>query len=165
MEKKTIGAITLIIVFLVVFAMWVRVVTSDGTQNPLPQAKVEFKNSTSSILNITCEIASTPSQQERGLMNRTDLPDDRGMLFVFAAPEKATFWMKNTLIPLDIIFINDSKVVLNIAEAKIETGVPDSMLTRYYSDGLTKWVVEINEGLSSKYGISAGTQVSIEYLT
>lgn len=98
-------------------------------------------------------------------MDRTDLPADRGMLFVFAAPAKTTFWMKNTLIPLDIIFIGDGRVVLNVAEAKVEPGVPDSMLTRYYSDGSAKWVIEVNRGLSSRYGISVGTQVSIEFLT
>lgn len=165
MEKKTIGAITLVIVFLVAFIALVRVVTQYGDQSPLPLAKVEFRNSTSSLLNITCEVASAPSQLERGLMDRTNLPADRGMLFVFAAPAKTTFWMKNTLIPLDIIFIGDGRVVLNVAEAKVEPGVPDSMLTRYYSDGLAKWVIEVNRGLSSRYGISVGTQVSIEYLT
>lgn len=164
MEKKTIAGITSVIIFLVAFTIWVRISTQAGGQSPLPLAKVKFMLSNNSIFNITCEIASTPSQQALGLMNRTNLPSDRGMLFVFAAPREAVFWMKNTLIPLDIIFINENGIVLNVAEAKVELGVTDDMLTRYRSDGLAKWVVEINMGLSSKYGISNGAKVSIDYL-
>ncbi len=61
------------------------------------------------------EIAATHAQQQRGLMFRTALAPDRGMLFTYAKPQSAAFWMKNTLIPLDIIYIAPSGRVLSIA--------------------------------------------------
>jgi len=96
-----------------------------------------------------------------GLMNRDSLELDSGMLFVFDTPQDTTFWMKNTLIPLDIIFIDSNGTVLNIAEADPEPGVTDQSLTRYYSDGKAKWVLEVNQGLSSENGIIPGTKMNV----
>ena len=59
---------------------------------------------------ILLEVARTPAQQSMGLMYRTDLPSDRGMLFVFSPPRPVSFWMKNTLIPLDMIFVSNGVV-------------------------------------------------------
>jgi len=61
--------------------------------------------------NFKLEIAQNDLDRERGLMDRKDLPKDRGMLFIFDSAEKLSFWMKNTQIPLQIIFINGCKVV------------------------------------------------------
>ncbi len=62
------------------------------------------------------EVARTPEQQARGLMHRQTLAADRGMLFPYDPPRPASFWMKNTLIPLDIIFIRQDGSIANIAE-------------------------------------------------
>lgn len=59
---------------------------------------------------ILLEVARTPTQQSMGLMYRTDLPSDRGMLFVFSPPRPVSFWMKNTLIPLDMVFVSNGVV-------------------------------------------------------
>ena len=59
---------------------------------------------------ILLEVARTPEQQSMGLMYRTDLPRDRGMLFVFSPPRPVSFWMKNTLIPLDMVFVSNGVV-------------------------------------------------------
>jgi uncharacterized membrane protein (UPF0127 family) len=73
--------------------------------------------------------------------------------------------MKNTLIPLDIIFIDENRVVLNVEEAFVEQPeTPDGELARYRSAGPAQWVVEINQGLSAQKGITAGTVVDIETL-
>jgi uncharacterized protein len=60
--------------------------------------------------NILLEVARTPEQQSMGLMYRTSLASDRGMLFVFSPPRPVSFWMKNTLIPLDMVFVSNSVV-------------------------------------------------------
>ena len=130
--------------------------TGDGS----PEATVIF------ILaeNVTfkCEVADTEAERAAGLMNRESLGNDSGMLFIFEEPQNLTFWMKNTLIPLDIIFIDKDGIVLNVEEADVEPGVPDNSLTRHKSDGPAKWALEIKQGLSEHYGIAAGTQVVID---
>jgi uncharacterized membrane protein (UPF0127 family) len=97
-------------------------------------------------------------------MYREELPMDRGMLFVYSQPKEVRFTMKNTLIPLDIIFIHENGKVLNVEEADVEQDTPDSELTRYNSSGPVAWVVEINQGLCSSYKIEEQTSVHIEYL-
>ena len=85
------------------------------------------------------------------------------MLFVSNITWDVVFWMKNTLIPLDIVFIKEDSKVANVEQADVEIGVPDNELKRYQSNGPVKCVVEINQGLCSSYNISTGTLVIITY--
>ena len=66
----------------------------------------------------TVEVAATPEQQERGLMFRHSLASDRGMIFPYDPPQDVSFWMKNTLIPLDIVFIRPDGTIVRITHAK-----------------------------------------------
>jgi uncharacterized protein len=103
------------------------------------------------------EVAVTPEQQERGLMYREHLATDSGMLFVAERPRHHTFWMKNTLIPLDMIFIGaDQKIVGIVQNAEPQT------LTERSVDGLSKYVLEIGGGLSAQLGIHAGQPVELQ---
>lgn len=102
----------------------------------------------------TVEIADDDAERARGLMFRESLADDRGMLFHFQAPEHASFWMRNTVISLDIIFIGVDGRILNIAERTTpysEQGVPAA--------GLTRGVLEIRGGLARERGIQPGDRV------
>ena len=135
---------------LLVLALWP---TSESTVSFFVEEN-EFEYS--------CEVADTSSERVLGLMNRDSLPADEGMLFVYDEPANLTFWMKNTLIPLDIIFIDLNGRVINIEEAMPEPGVPDAELTRYSSLSPAMWVVELNMGTCSGNGIAPGTIVSID---
>jgi uncharacterized membrane protein (UPF0127 family) len=100
------------------------------------------------------ELADTQQAQARGLMFRTELRDDEGMIFPSDVPETRSFWMKNTPLPLDIIFIGTDNRITNI-----ENAVPYS-LDSVPSKGLAIAVFEIRGGLSEKLGIKAGDKVT-----
>ena len=100
------------------------------------------------------EIARTQAEQARGLMFRKSLAPDRGMLFIYKRPQPAAYWMKNTLIPLDIIFIQPDGRILSIvrnARPHDETPLP--------SGGLVLGVLEIAGGRAAQLGILPGDRV------
>ncbi len=100
------------------------------------------------------EVAKTPADQERGLMFRQSLAPDRGMIFPFAAPVRATFWMKDTLIPLDLIFVRADGTIANIA-----ANARPMDLSMIPSDGPVSAVLEIAGGRAAELGIRAGDRV------
>lgn len=100
------------------------------------------------------EVAETPQQQSRGLMFRTELGPNAGMLFPYRAPQILGFWMKNTPLPLDIIFIDEDRRVINIAAQT----TPYS-LESVYSTGPAMAVLEIAGGRAAQLGIRAGDKV------
>ncbi len=97
------------------------------------------------------ELALTPAQQQQGLMNRTEMADTKGMLFFFGPEAPRSFWMKNTLIPLDMIFIKKDGTILNIHDSAIPHD-----LTSIKSAGPVSAVLEINGGLSKRFDIKSG---------
>lgn len=99
------------------------------------------------------ELARTQSEQARGLMYRPQLDADAGMLFIYDPPRQARFWMKNTMIPLDMIFIDETGRVESVAART----VPYSRET-HASEGAVRAVLEINGGMAADLGIEPGTQ-------
>ena len=100
------------------------------------------------------ELAQTPQEQMRGLMHRTEMAEDAGMLFIFETEREARFWMKNTLIPLDMIFIRADGTIHRIHENATPhdlTGVP--------SEGPVKAILELNGGISAKLGLQKGDKI------
>jgi uncharacterized membrane protein (UPF0127 family) len=100
------------------------------------------------------ELAVTPEEMMQGLMFRRSLAPDAGMLFIYETPQRASFWMKNTLIPLDMIFIAPDGRILNIHER----AVPQS-LEPIPSNGPVKAVLEVNGGTAARLGIKPGDRV------
>jgi uncharacterized protein len=101
------------------------------------------------------EVVDTPPLQAKGMMFRTELADTRGMLFPFREPRMASFWMKNTVIPLDIIFIRADGTIENIGE----NAVPYSLDSVESSRPVTA-VLELRGGLTAEVGIAAGDKIS-----
>jgi uncharacterized protein len=101
------------------------------------------------------EMALTPEEQAKGLMFRRELPEGQGMLFDFQREQPATFWMKNTYVSLDMIFIRADGRILRIAENTVplsETLVP--------SGGPVRAVLEVVAGTAAKLGIAPGDRVA-----
>jgi uncharacterized protein len=102
----------------------------------------------------TVEVAATSQQQARGLMFRAELADDKGMIFPFGEPRMASFWMKNTPIPLDIIFVRADGKIENIAENTIPYSTDPVASTAPVAA-----VLELRGGLTAELGIVAGDTV------
>ncbi len=99
------------------------------------------------------EVADTIEAQRRGLMFRTEMGANEGMIFPYDSPDNLGFWMRNTVLPLDIIFIGADNRILNIAK-----GVPYNE-TSVTSDGPAIAVLELNQGRADELGIAAGDLV------
>lgn len=100
------------------------------------------------------ELARTAQEHEIGLMNRESMPENHGMLFLFEDNAQRRFWMKNTLIPLDMLFVTETGVIHHIhheAKPLDLTGVP--------SYGASKAVLEINGGMAEKLDIPEGSRI------
>jgi uncharacterized protein len=108
-------------------------------------------------LAVNVEVARTPDEQARGLMFRDRLADDAGMLFVFPESSEHAFWMKNTLIPLDMIFIDEAGTVVGIVErAEPQTLAPRTVGAK------SRYVLEVNGGWSAANGVGKGDRVRFE---
>lgn len=99
---------------------------------------------------IQVQLAATPEQRSTGLMFRTDMPANEGMLFVFDQASPQCFWMKNTLIPLTAAFLADDGTLVNLVDMK-----PQS-LDSHCSAAPVRYVLEMNQGWFAKRGIKAG---------
>lgn len=103
---------------------------------------------------IEAEVASTPADRATGLMNRPAMPTHRGMLFVFAEAGVQCFWMKNTLIPLSIAFLDDDGRIVQIADMR-----PQS-LDNHCSVKPVRFALEMNAGWFRSRGLSAGARIN-----
>jgi uncharacterized membrane protein (UPF0127 family) len=104
--------------------------------------------------NFAVEVATTPEQMEQGLMFRRSMAPDAGMIFDFKTPSMATMWMKNTLIPLDMLFVDAQGRIVNIHER----AVPGS-LDMIAAAAPVRVVVELNGGTAARLGIRPGDRV------
>jgi uncharacterized protein len=108
---------------------------------------------------VQLEVVKTSLNRAKGLMYRRELPVGRGMLFVFPKEEVRTFWMKNTYISLDIIFLNKKLEVLGLVE-----NVPILNETPRGIDAASMYVVELPAGTAKRFGISAGSVLRLPSL-
>lgn len=108
---------------------------------------------------IDLEIADTPEERLRGLMYRRSLEENHGMLFIFPEEKKRSFWMKNTYIPLDIIYLNENKTIVDIDLADPQPNTSEENLKLYPSEKPAKYVIEMNQGFSENNSVDVGDRV------
>jgi uncharacterized membrane protein (UPF0127 family) len=124
--------------------------SGGSAESRLPTTRVSMGSESFNL-----EVAYRPEDQETGLMNRKSMADDHGMIFVFPAERNLTFWMKNTLIPLDIVYLDRGGRVVSVKHMKPldETAVP--------SEGPAMYAVELNAGAAARAGVKAGDVVKV----
>ncbi|WP_062014424.1 DUF192 domain-containing protein [Aureimonas sp. AU4] len=139
-------AVLFIIAVLVVTAYFVFTSGSQGATATLTTATGEHA--------IEVEIADTDASRETGLMNRSSMPANHGMLFDFKQTRPVAMWMKNTIIPLDMLFLDERGRIVNIA-----TNAKPYSLDVIPSSGPVRYVLELNGGAAARYGAKAGDRL------
>lgn len=115
------------------------------------------KETKGKIIRIEIEIADNPYERDTGLMYRNSLPDKAGMLFIYERPQPLLFWMKNTYIPLDIIFTDENLQIVRIQ--KNSKPLSEQLIPSYLD---SMYVVEVNAGFCDSYGIKVGDYFRFE---
>jgi len=122
------------------------------TNDFFKEGELELYNENDSlIISIDIEIADDEAQIQKGLMHRRSMEERQGMLFIYAEPEPRSFWMKNTQIPLDIIFLDENKKIVSIQENTrplSEESIPSVYPAQY--------ILEVNAGFSARHFIKPG---------
>jgi uncharacterized membrane protein (UPF0127 family) len=123
-------------------------------QPKLPVGTVVLETPPRAPLTIQAEVASTDGQRQMGLMFRESMGDDEGMLFLFPTERRNAFWMHNTLIPLDMLFIDSEWKVVGI----VENARPLTDDSRSVNK-MSQYVLELNAGAAARHGLGEGTEV------
>lgn len=171
-ENKTLTVIFVLIVILIIyFAIKliptgetepIRTDMNQQTDNSITfkkQGSLSFISKEGKVLsNIDIELADNNFKRMQGLMYRKEMAENQGMLFIFEIEDYQSFWMKNTILPLDIIFVNVNKEIV-----KIHKNTTPFSEQSYPSIKPAIYVVEVNAGYTDKYGIKEGDKISWVY--
>lgn len=130
--------------------------TEQESAGPDASATAIFSPGQPEEVNLRLEVARTSAERAKGLMDRSSLASDQGMLFVFERPAQGAFWMKNTYIPLSIAFVSQDGVILDIQDME-----PLS-LEQHRPASAYSYAIEANKGFFSDNGIAAGDRVQLE---
>ena len=155
----------LVVMALIVFAVYLLPLTPQPVGNnlssPPPAASpvVVFQTGQGNVT-VSVEIADTQQEWERGLMGRTALPENSGMIFVFPQDRPQTFWMKDTLIPLDIVFVSSSLEIVDIKQ-QFQPCQHDPCET-YTARDAARYVIEVNGGFASRHRAATGDHMFLK---
>ena len=128
---------------------------SDGA----PLTRITFVNKDGDEIDLLVEVADTPEERARGLMFRESLPEEQGMLFVFEQEGQASFWMKDTRVPLSITFIEGEGEIVDIQDMEPLSEELHGPAEPYL------YAVEVNQGWFAENGIGVGSGVRIARTT
>ena len=164
-DLAIIAGLVLVVVFFIIFGrgfstgqFLTQIATNSAQTQNKESAQVTIKD-----LMIQAIIADEPKEREAGLADYPSLPLGEGMLFVFDKSASYVFWMKNVEFAIDIIWIDETKKIVDIApNVPPEPNKNEKELTRYKPKGDAKYVLEINAGLSALHNLQVGDQVLFE---
>lgn len=173
-DLAIVGGLFLVVALLLIFGKGF-ISTTYITQKPLEGtassqdtsgivSKKDGKiNLTVSTLNIFVEVVDTKDKRKKGLSKKDEMPIGEGMLFVFESADKYGIWMKDMKLPIDIIWIDGSKKIVDIKQnALVEPGKKDRELTIYKPKAESLYILEINAGLSTLNNLQIEDNVNFE---
>jgi uncharacterized membrane protein (UPF0127 family) len=153
--SKVLSALVILGVLLVgVYYGWFYYMEHPSNAPAFPHDKLTIQRTDGTNFPYDVEVATTMPQEMYGLMYRKSLPDDHGMIFVYQPDQPVSMWMKNTFIPLDMLFVRKDGVIVKI----ITHAVPLD-LAPLSSDEPVRAVIEINDGEAAKHGLKTGDKV------
>lgn len=132
---------------------------ADAANSLFKKGTVVLLTASGRRVTLQVEVADTPEARARGLMLRTGLPDTAGMLFVFEEEQRWGFWMKNTLIPLSIAFIDRRWRIVDIQDMAVAPSPQDGPFAIYEAKAPALYALEVRQGLFAQRGIPVGARV------
>lgn len=158
-KSKTCGKLVLMLFLALMLATGFFYLQGDTAPSPLSLKvqDIEVVRSDLKSFPVMAEVARTLDEQQHGLMGRTELPEGKGMLFVYDAPQEVRFWMKDTLIPLDILFVLPDGTISKIvqgAKPHDETPIP--------SESAVNAVLELASGEVKRMGVTVGDSLRLK---
>ncbi len=138
----------------VLAATWTAIAVRAQSLDGFERSELRIETADGAVHGFRVYLARTSKQHARGLMFVSELAADQGMLFAYRRPRRVSMWMKNTLIPLDMLFLRADGTIANIAQRT----VPGS-LAAINSDGKVRGVLELNGGTAARLGIAPGDRV------
>ena len=130
---------------------------ATGTEASPPLPTLTIVSSRGERVPVQVEVADTNTEQQMGLMGRTVLPEDAGMLFVFEGEQTLSFWMRDTLIPLSIAYIDAQGRIVDIQDMQ----PLDDVLPHYVSAEPAQYALEVNQGFFEERGVAVGDTVEL----
>src|SRR5690606_4004204 len=164
MKKRVFWVIALVVAAIAAYYFWKN--SESGTskpdevviteQNPEIQGRVIFHTEDGDRA-VDVEVARSAYERSKGLMDRTSLPHNQGMLFIFEEMGQRSFWMRNTRIALDIIFVDDKYKIVSIHQNAVPMS-EESLLSK----GPAQYVIEVNAGYTDLYKIKPGDSLTFD---
>jgi uncharacterized membrane protein (UPF0127 family) len=171
-KLKAIGAMVVLVIFGGTMLLVASLVTNENNANSAFKITTSTPRIVSNVFKVTmstttystiqapkgiihASIADTEALRERGLSGRASLGSDQGMLFIFNQPSMVGFWMKEMNFPLDMVWIDNYKTVIGVAD----NISPDTYPKNFSPSGSVLYVLEINAGSAKKFGIATGTHL------
>mgnify|MGYP003312688224 CR=1 FL=1 len=147
----------------IIFCLGLKVEAQNAPPTPLPSLTSKFATiQTPEGFTIFAELAITPDQRTKGLMFRTRLAPNRGMLFTYSEPGYWIFWMKNTKMALDILWLNEKGDIISIQNTAPICTRKDNLCPRYRPTSPAVAVLELGAGRAKKLNLSVGKKLKIE---
>ncbi|MFC1780406.1 DUF192 domain-containing protein [Patescibacteria group bacterium] len=155
-KQKTFIKITILTAFLLLLTIVILFLNTRKKSEEVSANSLQITTD-SQTLTLQVELAQTAQELSNGLMNRTNLCENCGMLFIFPDERVRSFWMKNTLISLDIIFADNEGIIVHIAENS-EVNQTDE---KYSSIHPVKYILEVNAGYSERNDVTTGNKINV----